>query len=553
MVEEAAQPYRVVFTSHPQIDVPPGTIVVSRSRDGWNDFGFQVLVEIRVHSRSEFGGGMELTVRGFLGFVERSERNQDTRVLTAVLESTPDGRLSGDAAPEFFTMLPDVAAYRELVGTFGPEEGRKVLAALKDVVEADFAGTSRPWLKIVTQTPIFRQAFLRTSEAYFAWKNAEMLLRGVEFEDVGRLSSELRIEFQLAGRPTPHRLGFTFALGEAVLPKRFAVVIGKNGVGKSQTLRRIVEAAIKGLPTLTDGHGGRPLFNRILGFEPTTTSSGTFPTEQRRKSKVWYRRFALNGPGQGRGRQKTADLVVQLARSTERIRSDERFDIFLRAMRAIDGHEELALLQDESPDPIVYLADIQRGAEQVRLDRYASIIAGEDVVRCINGEVFALSSGEISFLRFAALASLHIENSSLLLFDEPETHLHPNFISQFVLLLDSLLERTGSAAIIATHSVYFVREAFEDQVRVLRSKSDRSIEVEIPRMKTFGADVGTVSFFVFGEDELSRLAQKVEDDITSRDQSWERVFETYKNKLAPELLGEIRAEMEDDSGAAPAE
>ncbi|WP_421729454.1 AAA family ATPase [Brevundimonas sp.] len=520
----------------------PGTIVVSRSSDSWNDFGFQIAIDIRIPSRT----GRDLSVRGFLGFVERVDRNQDTRVLNALLAVAPDGRLLGDVAPAYFTMLPDMAAYRDLVRTFGPEESRKILAELKDIVAADFAGTNRPWLKSVSEMVIFRQAFLRTSEAYFAWKNANMLLRGVEFEHVGRLSDELHIEFQLAGRPTPHHLGFTFSMDEAVLPKRFAVIIGKNGVGKSQTLRRIVDAAIKGLPTLTDRSGGRPVFNRLLAFEPSTTSSGTFPTEQRRRSKVWYRRFALNGPGQGRSRQKTADLVVQLVRSTERIRDDDRFGIFLNSVQAIDAHNELALIQENSSDQIVLLADIQRGSEQVQLDRYASIVVGEDVVRYVGGEVYPLSSGEISFLRFAALASLHIENSSLLLFDEPETHLHPNFINQFVVLLDSLLERTGSAAIIATHSAYFVREAFEDQVRVLRSEADRSVKVEIPRMKTFGADVGAISFFIFGEDEPSRLAKKVEKDITSEGRSWDEVLNIYRDELAPELLGEIRAEIEDD-------
>lgn len=540
MIKLSEQPYRVVFTNRPLRSAEPGNIVVSISSDDWNDFGFQISIDIRISSLT----GEGLSVRGFLGFVDRIQRNQDTRALKPLLDAEPDGLLPGDSVPPYFTMLPDMGAYRDIVGTFGPEDSLKILTALKDVVAAEFVGTNRPFMTAVGKTIIFRQAFLRTAEAYFAWKNANMLLRGVEFEEVGRLSEELRIEFHLAGRPTPHQLGFTFSMDEAVLPKRFAIIIGKNGVGKSQTLRHIVEAAIKGLPTLTDSHGARPVFNRLLAFEPFTGPSGTFPIEQRRRSKVWYRRFALNRPRQVGSRQTTADLVVQLARSTERIRDDDRYSIFLNAVRAIDGHGELALILENGPNQIVMLADIKRGSEQVRLDRYASILLGEDVVRCVDGQTYPLSSGELSFLRFAALASLHIENSSLLLFDEPETHLHPNFINQFVVLLDRLLERTGSAAIIATHSAYFVREAFEEQVRILRSEPDRSVKVEIPLMKTFGADVGTISFFVFGEDEPSRLARKVEKDITSQAQSWDEVLNTYKDEIASELLGEIRAELE---------
>jgi ABC-type transporter Mla maintaining outer membrane lipid asymmetry ATPase subunit MlaF len=131
------------------------------------------------------------------------------------------------------------------------------------------------------------------------------------------------------------------------------------------------------------------------------------------------------------------------------------------------------------------------------------------------------------------------------LFDEPETHLHPAFISQFVMLLDTLLEQTGSAAIIATHSVYFVREAFEDQVKVLRSGPDREIVIEEPVLRTFGADVGTISWFVFGEDKPSRLARSVEERIAEDADSWDQVYKEYKADLSLDLLGEIRAEIED--------
>ncbi|MHC5791870.1 AAA family ATPase, partial [Streptococcus pyogenes] len=84
-------------------------------------------------------------------------------------------------------------------------------------------------------------------------------------------------------------------------------------------------------------------------------------------------------------------------------------------------------------------------------------IAGQD-------DEYPLSSGQLSFFKFALLACLHIENGSFVLLDEPETHLHPSMISDFITLLDNILERTGSYALIATHSTYFVREVAREQV-----------------------------------------------------------------------------------------
>ena len=422
---------------------------------------------------------------------------------------------------------------------------------MRDVVEAEDAPAGRPWLRRAIESRVFRLAFLRTTESFFAWKNAAMVLRGVEFEEVGRISNELRIEFQLAGRPNSHRLKFRFALHEEVLPKRFAVIIGKNGVGKSQTLGRIVLAAISGLKTLTDGDGGRPLFNRILAFHPATAGAEVFPGDRRKRSMVWYRRFVLGASGRARRASTTADLIVQLARSLERIRDARRFEIFMGAIQAIEGHAELALVTRHGDEGIVHLDGLLRGGEQALLERFAAIDPGREVVRVIDRKSYPLSSGELGFVRFAALAALHIENSSLLLFDEPETHLHPDFISRFVAVLDNLLAQTGSAAIIATHSVYFVREAFEDQVTVLRSDpDDRSIKVEQPRLRTFGADVGAISYFVFGEDEPSRLAKSVEKRIAARSSTWEEAFAAYKNDLSLDLLGEVRAEIEDRGDSA---
>lgn len=164
----------------------------------------------------------------------------------------------------------------------------------------------------------------------------------------------------------------------------------------------------------------------------------------------------------------------------------------------------------------------------------------------IDGRGYPLSSGELSFLKFAAQASLHIENGSLLLLDEPETHLHPNFISRFVALLDSLLESTGSAAIIATHSAYFVREVFREQVTVLSANSEGMVLAQRPTLRTFGADVGAISYFVFGEDELSKLASEVEDRLIARKLSWPEVYELYKDELSLEMLNTLRAAIESE-------
>ncbi|MDP1738041.1 MAG: AAA family ATPase [Caulobacter sp.] len=52
-----------------------------------------------------------------------------------------------------------------------------------------------------------------------------------------------------------------------------------------------------------------------------------------------------------------------------------------------------------------------------------------------------LSSGELAMFRFAAQAVAAIEQGGPLLFDEPETRLQPNFVSDFMDVLQDLLNR----------------------------------------------------------------------------------------------------------------
>jgi ATPase subunit of ABC transporter with duplicated ATPase domains len=215
-------------------------------------------------------------------------------------------------------------------------------------------------------------------------------------------------------------------------------------------------------------------------------------------------------------------------------------------MRSIDGWESICLKTKPSPRvrfiPIATLKD--GGSEALVLDAYASIDPRAEPVRVVDKKGYPLSSGEISFLRFCAQASLYVENGSLLLLDEPETHLHPQFISQFVSTLDRLLDLTGSAAIIATHSIYYVREVFREQVTVLRDDDVGFVYAERPTLRTFGADVGAISYFVFGEDDLSRLAQHVEFRLRGTHASWKELYAAYKDELSLELLNAIRASMD---------
>ncbi|ENT9838709.1 TPA: AAA family ATPase [Pseudomonas aeruginosa] len=520
--------------------LPAYTVLIVPSEDNWNDFGYRTRVEVRIRLAEDEA---EHSTVAFIGFITTSPDDPNGVVpLEKILRGVDNLAIPATDSHRFYTMLPSMDAYRSIVKKFGASRSAEVLKAMRDLVALNEFKTNANWLDLAAKADVFLKSFVRNSESYFAYKNAGSILRGLEFEEFHRLSKSISIKFHLPGRQSAHDLTFRFD-HEADLPKRIAVIIGKNGVGKSQTLGRIVRAALEGDESLVDGGaGGRILVNRILAFAPTNEAGSVFPSDRRKRPRVWYRRFSLNRMGTLRKGAGVADQVLQVARSEEYIGESSRWDIFLEALEAIDNWEQICLPVRES-EPIP-LGKLRLGGEQRVLEKFAAVDTRKEPIRVVGGVGYPLSSGEISFLRFAAQASLSVENGSLLLLDEPETHLHPNFISQFVSLLDSLLRQTGSAAIIATHSAYFVREVFQEQVAVLRNDQDGYVRVEQPALRTFGADVGAISYFVFGEDEPSRLAMRVEERLCARFNTWEDLYARYKDELSLEVLGSLRESME---------
>ncbi|NDV76731.1 AAA family ATPase [Burkholderia cenocepacia] len=556
--------FRVAFAlSDSSLDsLLPWTVLIVPSQEKYKDSEFRVDVDIHV----KLVGALELmSISGFFAYVtsnpdERSDVGRLERELRSGGEAglVDAGKLSG----RFFTMLPSLADYRRVVRVIGVDTTQMLLMSINDVVALGELNPRSDISRLASESRVFQRSFTRTSEAFFAYKNAGPILRGLESERFGEMSNDIEVSFQLDGRKNRHRLEFRFE-HKHELPKRIAVVIGKNGVGKSQALGNIARAALSGdASSLREASTrGRVLMNRLLAFAPSSESASVFPAERRKTASVWYKRFALNRGGRTRRASGVADIVLQVARSDGYIGNFPRWKIFLTAIQAISEWEQIVLLKtqkEQAPVPLSELrvgdvddaaGDLSVAAEHQKLgddllDLYLSIDGNREPVRCVNGQNYPLSSGEISFLRFAAQTSLYIENGSLLLLDEPETHLHPNFVSQFVALLNSVLTQTGSAAVIATHSAYFVREVFREQVTVLRADSEGYVFSEPLRLQTFGADVGSISYFVFGEDGPSQLASEVESRLLARYQTWDKLYADYKDQLSPEMLGSLRIALE---------
>jgi hypothetical protein len=115
------------------------------------------------------------------------------------------------------------------------------------------------------------------------------------------------------------------------------------------------------------------------------------------------------------------------------------------------------------------------------------------------GELFReLSSGHKVVLKIVTELTAHISGTepTLVLIDEPETHLHPPLLAAFLKSVRACLERFDGYAVIATHSPVVLQETPARYVNVLRRTANQS-RVVAASIETFAESIGVITQEVF--------------------------------------------------------
>ena len=536
------------LSNYSRIEKP--AVIFTPSSDRWNDFSLRTRFLYEVIEESENAPSVDGHI--FLAFVD--EKESDEGSANAVETRFSKGKaklLAATHFPEFYTLQPSMESYRKFVKELGQKKAEKLLLSVSDLVAIGRRDPRPNWYRDALASKQFKLSFMRNAETFFAFQNAGSILGGLENESLEIISKALRLEFQLPTFKNPHVFEFGFE-HDADFPKRIAVVIGKNGVGKSQALAHFAKALLYKKQYLTDDKGERPLISRLLAISSPGETGGTFP-RPRKSQRISYRRISLGEKTRGDHQFGFGNVLVKLARSEETIKGRSRWDLFARAIGAVAQLDEIVIpLKDQkrshaemNVQNVAPIAEFRQGNEMRRLERWGDIDLDSDVYRLIDGNIFPLSSGQLTFIHLAAQICLNVENGTMVLLDEPEIHLHPNYISGFVSLLDRLLRESGSFSILSTHSTYFVREVVRSQVFVLRESEDRQIEVVKPRLKTLGADIGQISQFVFEDALFGGMLNRIRKKLRDNPSVGSELLERLKGELSSEAFMNLRREILD--------
>lgn len=235
-------------------------------------------------------------------------------------------------------------------------------------------------------------------------------------------------------------------------------LIGRNGVGKTTLLANlatILSGVRKGSAKLSP----RPPFSKIIAVSYSTFDDFYRPSKNERTFSYSY--CGIRGEKDLLTRQEIEQLFTSSYRN---ILKNDRANLWVDCMQIL----YLNQLAVYFPQDIGVIESFKK-----------------------------LSSGQkIMTLSFTQIINT-IDTNSLLLFDEPENHLHPNGQNTLFKCLDYILNTFDSFAIISTHSPIFIQNIPQKNVYKIQSVNGAR-SVSNLQIESFGQHFSKLTEEIFG-------------------------------------------------------
>ena len=151
-----------------------------------------------------------------------------------------------------------------------------------------------------------------------------------------------------------------------------------------------------------------------------------------------------------------------------------------------------------------------------------------------------MSSGHAIVLLTITQLVARVEEKTLVLIDEPESHLHPPLLSAFIRSLNGLLNDRNGVAIVATHSPVVLQEVPKTCVwKINRSRLEmKNIR---PDEETFGENVGTLTREVFGLEVVKSGFHNLLVNSVESGGSYEELLKEYDYQLGYEAQAILKS------------
>ncbi|ODB38147.1 hypothetical protein A9L43_20640 [Pseudomonas mosselii] len=155
------------------------------------------------------------------------------------------------------------------------------------------------------------------------------------------------------------------------------------------------------------------------------------------------------------------------------------------------------------------------------------------------------STGHKIALHVIASLVANARPKSLVLFDEPEAHLHPPLMAALIHAVRVVLADVNAFCIVATHSPVMLQETLARHVRYV-SRNGSKITVEQPKLETFGENIGILSYDSFGLTASSTDYHRALDLLVDGYEDFDDVDALFEPGLSGQARGYVLAKLAKD-------
>lgn len=296
----------------------------------------------------------------------------------------------------------------------------------------------------------------------------------------------------------PTELSFHFGRRESV-PYRINILIGKNGTGKTQILTNLANS-LSGISDTAENRasifiGSRPPVDKVISI--SYSAFDTFRKRPDEDSPYKSNSYVYCGIQSEHGTLSLNELHQNFENALSVVKEKGRLEAWSAVMSELIEEEHVALLS--------------RIMDGERSDIHFS--SGQHILICTITEALA-----------------NIEKESMLLFDEPELHLHPNAVANTMRMLYRLLEEFDSYAIFATHSPLIVQETPSVYIQIL-SRVNNVLTVRHPDLECFGENITGITNDIFDvrstESNYKTVLRQLSEQMT-----YDEIMELFDGRLS---------------------
>ncbi|KAA0932908.1 AAA family ATPase [Psychrobacter sp. ANT_H59] len=385
--------------------------------------------------------------------------------------------------------------YKQLKKLFG-NMITSILYSLKDT--AFFSEISENY----ENSDTFKKSLIRSDEAERLHRIAKPMIKGADLENI----YSFEYHFCPKYAETIVSVPFHFS-ADGYLPKRMIALIGKNGAGKTQLLTSLPLEIAKEKSEVLTPH--KPIYSKIIAVSYSIFDNFEFP---KKTSDFNYVYCGLRDE-QGNIRTKKGQLQ-KFHNTWKKIATLGRLKKWKKIISKFLDLELINLFIKPSPDDSDNLYFDKLGFNKAR----ESLSSGQSIVLFVVSEIVA-----------------NIRLDSLLLFDEPETHLHPNAISQLMNGIAELINEFESYCIIATHSPIIIQEMFSRDVLII-SREENIPSVKKIGIESFGESLSVITEEVFGSRVIPKFYETTIERLVRQHKSYDKVLEIIKEGNLPMSL-----------------